>query len=113
MDVGIGLPSTIPDIPGDRIVERAVAAGQAGFSTLGTIDRPAAAMATRVAAGASARQPHRSPSTTPVRKAAGNIATVRPGAPRPAAYAVPERPASTWSWLKEALFGVAPEVERR
>jgi hypothetical protein len=39
MDVGIGLPSTIPDIPGDRIVERAVAAGQAGFSTLGTIDR--------------------------------------------------------------------------
>jgi hypothetical protein len=81
--------------------------------TLGTIDRPAAAMATRVAAGARAGQPHRSSSATPVRKAAGNIATVRPGAPRSAAYAVPDRPASTWSWLKEALFGVAPEVERR
>jgi alkanesulfonate monooxygenase SsuD/methylene tetrahydromethanopterin reductase-like flavin-dependent oxidoreductase (luciferase family) len=39
MDIGIGLPSTIPGIPGRLIVEWAVAAEQAGFSTLGTIDR--------------------------------------------------------------------------
>jgi alkanesulfonate monooxygenase SsuD/methylene tetrahydromethanopterin reductase-like flavin-dependent oxidoreductase (luciferase family) len=37
--IGIGLPSTIPDAPGRRIVEWAVAAEEAGFSTLGTIDR--------------------------------------------------------------------------
>ena len=80
--------------------------------TLGTIDRPAAAMATRAATGARPGQPNRSPSTS-ARRSAGNIATVKPGAPRPAAYAVPDRPASTWSWLKEALFGAAPEVERR
>lgn len=39
MKIGVGLPSTIPGIPGRRIVEWAVAAEQAGFSTLGTIDR--------------------------------------------------------------------------
>jgi alkanesulfonate monooxygenase SsuD/methylene tetrahydromethanopterin reductase-like flavin-dependent oxidoreductase (luciferase family) len=39
MDIGIGLPSTIPGIPGPRIAEWAVAAERAGFSTLGTIDR--------------------------------------------------------------------------
>lgn len=39
MDIGIGLPSTIPGIPGRLIVDWAVAAEQAGFSTLGTIDR--------------------------------------------------------------------------
>ncbi|MFZ0216856.1 MAG: LLM class flavin-dependent oxidoreductase [Candidatus Dormiibacterota bacterium] len=39
MDIGIGLPSTIPDVPGQRIMEWAVAAEEAGFSTLGTLDR--------------------------------------------------------------------------
>lgn len=39
MDIGIGLPSTIPGGPGRLIVEWAVAAERAGFSTLGTIDR--------------------------------------------------------------------------
>lgn len=37
--IGVGLPSTIPDIPGRRILEWAVVAEAAGFSTLGTIDR--------------------------------------------------------------------------
>ena len=39
MKIGVGLPSTIPGIPGRRIVEWAAAAEEAGFSTLGTIDR--------------------------------------------------------------------------
>jgi alkanesulfonate monooxygenase SsuD/methylene tetrahydromethanopterin reductase-like flavin-dependent oxidoreductase (luciferase family) len=39
MDIGIGLPSTIPGIPGRRIAEWAVAAEEAGLSSLGTIDR--------------------------------------------------------------------------
>ena len=39
MDIGIGLPSTIPGIPGRQILEWATAAEQVGFSTLGTIDR--------------------------------------------------------------------------
>lgn len=39
MDIGIGLPSTIPGIPGRLVPEWAVAAERAGFSTLGTIDR--------------------------------------------------------------------------
>jgi alkanesulfonate monooxygenase SsuD/methylene tetrahydromethanopterin reductase-like flavin-dependent oxidoreductase (luciferase family) len=39
VDIGIGLPSTIPGIPGRLILEWATAAEQAGFSTLGTIDR--------------------------------------------------------------------------
>src|ERR671922_1042338 len=39
MDIGIGLPSTIPGIPGRLILEWATAAEEAGFSTLGTIDR--------------------------------------------------------------------------
>jgi hypothetical protein len=39
MDIGIGLPSTIPGIPGRLILEWASAAEQAGFSSLGTLDR--------------------------------------------------------------------------
>lgn len=39
MDIGIGLPSTIPGIPGRLILDWARAAEQAGFSSLGTIDR--------------------------------------------------------------------------
>ncbi|HEX4698820.1 MAG TPA: LLM class flavin-dependent oxidoreductase [Actinomycetes bacterium] len=39
MRIGIGLPSTIPDIPGRRIVEWAQLAEQRGFSSLATIDR--------------------------------------------------------------------------
>lgn len=39
MDIGIGLPSTIPGIPGRLIVDWARAAEHAGFSSLGTLDR--------------------------------------------------------------------------
>ena len=39
MDIGIGLPSTIPDTEGRTLVEWARTAEQAGFSTLGTIGR--------------------------------------------------------------------------
>lgn len=39
MKIGIGLPSTIPDVPGRRILDWAVAAEEASFSTLATIDR--------------------------------------------------------------------------
>lgn len=39
MDIGLGLPSTIPGVAGRRIVEWAAAAERAGFSSLGTIDR--------------------------------------------------------------------------
>jgi hypothetical protein len=39
MDIGIGLPSTIPGIPGRLILDWASAAKQAGFSSLGTLDR--------------------------------------------------------------------------
>jgi alkanesulfonate monooxygenase SsuD/methylene tetrahydromethanopterin reductase-like flavin-dependent oxidoreductase (luciferase family) len=39
MDIGIGLPSTIPGIPGRRIAEWATASEAAGFASLGTIDR--------------------------------------------------------------------------
>jgi alkanesulfonate monooxygenase SsuD/methylene tetrahydromethanopterin reductase-like flavin-dependent oxidoreductase (luciferase family) len=39
VEIGIGLPSTISGIPGRRIVEWAVAAEAANFSTLGTLDR--------------------------------------------------------------------------
>jgi alkanesulfonate monooxygenase SsuD/methylene tetrahydromethanopterin reductase-like flavin-dependent oxidoreductase (luciferase family) len=39
MDIGIGLPSTIPGIPGRLIMQWASAAEQAGFASLGTIDR--------------------------------------------------------------------------
>ena len=39
MNIGIGLPSAIPGIPGRLIVEWAVAAERVGFSTLGTINR--------------------------------------------------------------------------
>jgi alkanesulfonate monooxygenase SsuD/methylene tetrahydromethanopterin reductase-like flavin-dependent oxidoreductase (luciferase family) len=39
MDIGIGLPSTISGIPGRLILDWARAAEQAGFSSLGTLDR--------------------------------------------------------------------------
>src|SRR5215212_2419077 len=39
MDVGIGLPSTIPGAGGERTLEWARRAEARGFSTLGTIDR--------------------------------------------------------------------------
>src|SRR6266705_2619527 len=39
MDIGIGLPATIPGIPGRLILQWASAAEQAGFSSLGTLDR--------------------------------------------------------------------------
>ncbi|TMQ93560.1 LLM class flavin-dependent oxidoreductase [Actinomadura soli] len=39
MDIGIGLPATIPGTPGTRIVQWARAAEDRGFSTLGVIDR--------------------------------------------------------------------------
>jgi alkanesulfonate monooxygenase SsuD/methylene tetrahydromethanopterin reductase-like flavin-dependent oxidoreductase (luciferase family) len=39
MDIGIGLPSTIPGTSGSQIVEWAMAAEERGFSTLGVIDR--------------------------------------------------------------------------
>jgi hypothetical protein len=39
MDIGIGLPSTIPSIPGRLILQWASAAEQARFSSLGTLDR--------------------------------------------------------------------------
>ncbi len=39
MEVGIGLPSTVPGATGEQLVEWARRADEAGFSTLGTIDR--------------------------------------------------------------------------
>jgi alkanesulfonate monooxygenase SsuD/methylene tetrahydromethanopterin reductase-like flavin-dependent oxidoreductase (luciferase family) len=39
MDIGIGLPSTIPGVEGTELTEWASRADAAGFSTLGTIDR--------------------------------------------------------------------------
>jgi alkanesulfonate monooxygenase SsuD/methylene tetrahydromethanopterin reductase-like flavin-dependent oxidoreductase (luciferase family) len=39
MDIGIGLPSTIPGVDGRTLLEFARRAETAGFSTLGTIDR--------------------------------------------------------------------------
>ena len=39
MDVGIGLPNTIPGLDGRRLVDWAQAAESRGFTTLGTIDR--------------------------------------------------------------------------
>src|SRR4051812_11893192 len=39
MDIGIGLPATIPGTPGHLVLEWARAAERAGFSSLGTIDR--------------------------------------------------------------------------
>jgi alkanesulfonate monooxygenase SsuD/methylene tetrahydromethanopterin reductase-like flavin-dependent oxidoreductase (luciferase family) len=41
MEVGIGLPSTIPGVTGDQLVEWARRAEARGFSSLGTIDRVA------------------------------------------------------------------------
>jgi len=60
MDIGIGLPSTIPGVGGEQTLEWARRAEARGFSTLGTIDRivygcqePLIALA--VAAGATER----------------------------------------------------------
>jgi alkanesulfonate monooxygenase SsuD/methylene tetrahydromethanopterin reductase-like flavin-dependent oxidoreductase (luciferase family) len=39
MDIGIGLPSTIPGVDGESVLEAARRGEAAGFSTLGTIDR--------------------------------------------------------------------------
>ncbi|HVQ95668.1 MAG TPA: LLM class flavin-dependent oxidoreductase [Mycobacteriales bacterium] len=39
MEIGIGLPTTISDVDGKRIVEWAQRAEQRGFSTLGVLDR--------------------------------------------------------------------------
>jgi alkanesulfonate monooxygenase SsuD/methylene tetrahydromethanopterin reductase-like flavin-dependent oxidoreductase (luciferase family) len=39
MDIGIGLPATIPGTTGEQIVEWAAAAEERGLSTLGVIDR--------------------------------------------------------------------------
>jgi alkanesulfonate monooxygenase SsuD/methylene tetrahydromethanopterin reductase-like flavin-dependent oxidoreductase (luciferase family) len=39
MDIGIGLPATIPDVDGEQHAEWARRADQRGFSTLGVIDR--------------------------------------------------------------------------
>jgi alkanesulfonate monooxygenase SsuD/methylene tetrahydromethanopterin reductase-like flavin-dependent oxidoreductase (luciferase family) len=39
VDIGIGLPSTIPGIPARLVLEWATSAERAGFSTLGAIDR--------------------------------------------------------------------------
>jgi alkanesulfonate monooxygenase SsuD/methylene tetrahydromethanopterin reductase-like flavin-dependent oxidoreductase (luciferase family) len=39
MDIGIGLPSTIPGTPGSTVIEWARRADGLGFSSLGTIDR--------------------------------------------------------------------------
>jgi alkanesulfonate monooxygenase SsuD/methylene tetrahydromethanopterin reductase-like flavin-dependent oxidoreductase (luciferase family) len=37
--IGIGLPTTIPDVTGEQVIEWAKRADAAGFSSLGTIDR--------------------------------------------------------------------------
>jgi alkanesulfonate monooxygenase SsuD/methylene tetrahydromethanopterin reductase-like flavin-dependent oxidoreductase (luciferase family) len=39
MEIGIGLPSTVPGVDGESLVEWALRAERNGFSTLGTIDR--------------------------------------------------------------------------
>ncbi len=39
MDIGIGLPNTVPGTEGRRLIDWAKNAEEAGFSTLGTIGR--------------------------------------------------------------------------
>ena len=39
MDIGIGLPATIPGVEGKQLTDSAKKADEAGFSTLATIDR--------------------------------------------------------------------------
>ena len=39
MEIGIGLPTTIPGVQGDQLLDWARRADSAGFSTLGTLDR--------------------------------------------------------------------------
>lgn len=41
MDIAIGLPNAVPDTTGEQLTDWARAAEEAGFSTLGTIDRVA------------------------------------------------------------------------
>lgn len=57
MEVGIGLPATIPGVTGEQLVDWARRAEARGFSSLGTIDRlvygnyePLIALAARTAA---------------------------------------------------------------
>ena len=74
MDVGIGLPNTIPGTQGRRLIDWARSAEEAGFSTLGTIGRlvypnyeelialsAAAAVTSRIRLTRSACSPRRSP----------------------------------------------------
>ncbi|MFI8852351.1 LLM class flavin-dependent oxidoreductase [Streptomyces sp. NPDC053499] len=39
MEIGVGLPTTVPDVDGRRLVDWAVRAEEHGFSTLGVLDR--------------------------------------------------------------------------
>ncbi|GAA2598050.1 LLM class flavin-dependent oxidoreductase [Streptomyces axinellae] len=39
MEIGVGLPTTVPDIDGHRLVQWAARAEEHGFSTLGVLDR--------------------------------------------------------------------------
>ncbi|MDJ1134007.1 LLM class flavin-dependent oxidoreductase [Streptomyces iconiensis] len=39
MEIGVGLPTTVPDVDGQRLVEWAGRAEEHGFSTLGVLDR--------------------------------------------------------------------------
>ena len=39
MDIGIGLPTQIPNVEGRTLLDWAVRADQAGFSSLGTVGR--------------------------------------------------------------------------
>jgi alkanesulfonate monooxygenase SsuD/methylene tetrahydromethanopterin reductase-like flavin-dependent oxidoreductase (luciferase family) len=39
MEIGIGLPTTIPGVQGHEVIDWARRADSAGFSTLGTLDR--------------------------------------------------------------------------
>ena len=39
MDIGIGLPNAVPQLAGHRLLEWARRSDEAGFATLGTIDR--------------------------------------------------------------------------
>ncbi|MCA2189482.1 LLM class flavin-dependent oxidoreductase [Nonomuraea cavernae] len=41
MDIGLALPTTVPDVTGERLIEWARRADRLGFSTLGALDRVA------------------------------------------------------------------------
>jgi general secretion pathway protein A len=93
-----------------RELERRRTLGSAGGSAARAAAPSTPAVATAQRAPMQARSASSPLRATPAQV---NIATVRPQPPRAAAFAVPERPASTWSRLKDALFGPGPEVERR